>query len=123
MSAKFDTEFGVVSVEEDVIARVAGMAALECYGVVGMASINMTDGIVKLLTREQNLTQGVRVSVSDKMVIELHIIAQYGANIRAISDGLIERVKYDVKSMLNLDVEEVKVFVEGLQFDKTEEKD
>ena len=49
MAAKIKTDFGSVTIDSEVIARVAGLAAMECYGVVGMASINVKDGFVQLL--------------------------------------------------------------------------
>ena len=49
MAARIQTEFGNILIDNEVIARVAGLAAIECYGVVGMASINVKDGIVQLL--------------------------------------------------------------------------
>ena len=37
MAARIQTEFGNILIDNEVIARVAGLAAIECYGVVGMA--------------------------------------------------------------------------------------
>ena len=52
MDCKFRTQLGLVTVDEDVIVKVAGYAALECYGIVGMAAKRSTDGIVQLMGRE-----------------------------------------------------------------------
>ena len=62
MAARIQTEFGNILIDNEVIARVAGLAAIECYGVVGMASINVKDGIVQLLLGD-SLTKGIRVEV------------------------------------------------------------
>ena len=51
MDCKFRTQLGLVTVDEDVIVKVAGYAALECYGIVGMAAKRSTDGIVQLMGR------------------------------------------------------------------------
>ena len=37
MKGRIITDIGQVSVDTDVIAKYAGMAAVECFGVVGMA--------------------------------------------------------------------------------------
>ena len=58
MDCKFNTDLGVVTVNDEVIVRVAGYAALDCYGIVGMASKRSTDGIVQMMGRE-NLGRGV----------------------------------------------------------------
>ena len=47
MKGELDNEMGKILVDEDVLAKYAGSAAVECAGVVGMASVNMKDGIVK----------------------------------------------------------------------------
>ena len=77
MKGQMDTEMGKIFVDEDVLAKYAGSAAVECFGVVGMASVNVRDGFVKLLKKD-NLRHGVNVSVADgKLMIELHIIVAY----------------------------------------------
>jgi len=115
MAAKYNTQYGLVVIDDEVIARVAGMAALECYGVVGMASISKTDGIVQLLLGE-SLTKGIKVtSDQDGVKIEFHIIVEYGTNISVIADNLGSNVKYSVKDMLGIEVSSVSVFVEGIR--------
>lgn len=49
MKGQIDTQYGKVLVEDDVIATYAGSVAVECFGIVGMAAVNMKDGLVKLL--------------------------------------------------------------------------
>ena len=57
MDCKFTTEMGTVTVDEEILLKVAGYSALDCYGIVGMASKRTTDGLVELLGRE-NLGRG-----------------------------------------------------------------
>ena len=52
MKGQIDTQYGKVLVEDDVIATYAGSVAVECFGIVGMAAVNMKDGLVKLLKRD-----------------------------------------------------------------------
>lgn len=118
MAAKYNTEYGVVVVEDEVIARTAGMAALECYGVVGMAQTNVKDGIAQLLTGD-TLTKGIKVQCAeDGVSIEFHIIVEYGTNISTIADNLMSNVKYSVKELLGVEVKDVNVFVEGIRTEK-----
>ena len=122
MAAIFTTEFGNVIIDDEVIAKVAGLAALECYGVVGMASINVKDGLVQLLLGE-NLTKGIKVrTVEGQTTIELHIIVEYGTNISVIADNLISNVKYAVKNMLGLELADVSVYVEGIRTENQEKE-
>ena len=96
MDCKFATDLGLVTVDDDVLVRVAGYAALDCYGIVGMASKRSTDGIVQLMGRE-NIGRGVKIRTSgDKVDIDLFIIVEYGISISAVADSIIETVKYKV---------------------------
>ncbi len=120
MSIKKETKLGYISIDKNVIATVAGLAAIECYGIVGMAALNVADGLFGLLKKE-NLTRGINISCDtdgefcDSIKIELHVIVSYGTNISAIGDTLIETVKYSVEHSTSLHVTSVDVFVEGIK--------
>jgi len=104
-------EFGVIKIENEVIARVAGLAATECYGVVGMGAKSVRDGIVHLLKRE-SLTKGINVKVENNTVtIDLHVIVEYGTNIAAVTESLISTVMYKVKENVGIDVGAVNINV------------
>jgi hypothetical protein len=47
MASKIFNEHGVITIDNEVIARIAGQAAMECCGIVGMAAKNMKDGLVQ----------------------------------------------------------------------------
>ena len=120
MAAKYTTDIGSIIIDDEVIAKTAGMAALDCYGVVGMASTNVKDGLVQLLLGD-SLTKGIKVSSDgDAVSIGFHIIVEYGTNSSTIADNLISNVKYSVKDLLGIDVADVTVFVEGIRTDKQE---
>ena len=112
---KIKNELGTISVVEDVITTVAGYTAVECIGIVAMASKRATDGLVELLGRE-NLKRGVRVALSeDSCAISLYIIVEYGVSIAAVAKNVIESVKYRVESMVGIKVDKVDVTVEGIR--------
>ena len=109
------TDLGEIIIENEVIAKYAGSAAVECFGVVGMASVNVKDGIVKLLKKD-NITHGVNVSLKDdKLRIDLHIIVAYGVSISAVADNLISNVRYKVEEFTNMEVNKINVIVEGVR--------
>ena len=117
MDCKFNTELGLVTVNDDVIVRVAGYAALDCYGIVGMASKRSTDGIVQLMGRE-NLGRGVKVHPSgdkDKVDIDLYIIVEYGISISAVAATIIDTVKYKIEHLTGIKVDKVSVSVEDIR--------
>lgn len=117
MSAKLENQYGTVTIENEVIARIAGLTAVDCYGIVGMAAKNVKDDIFQLLKRE-SLTKGIKINLSeDKISIDMHIIVEYGTNITAIAENTISTVKYKVETICGIDVEQVNVFVEGVRVD------
>ena len=117
MSAKLENDYGVITIENEVIARIAGYAAMDCYGIVGMAAKNVKDGIVQLLKKE-SLTKGIKLTVNEnKISLDFHIIVEYGTNMTAIADNIISTVKYKVEEYAGLEVENVNIFVEGVRVD------
>ena len=52
MKCRINNPMGEILIDTDVIAKYAGTIAVECFGIVGMASINMKDGLVKLLRNQ-----------------------------------------------------------------------
>ena len=68
---------GEIAISKEVIATLAGNAAMECYGLVGIASRKMSDGLTELLGRE-NFGKGVEVKMNeDELSVNLYIIVQY----------------------------------------------
>ena len=89
--------------------------ARECFGVVGMAGINVRDGLVKLLKMD-SMTRGIHVTINNnKLTINFHVILAYGVSILAVSDNLISNVKYKVEEFTGIEVEKVNIFVEGVR--------
>ena len=118
MPSKFSNEFGHIIINEEVVAQISGMTAMECYGIVGMAARNVKDGIVQLLKGE-SLTKGIAVRLHDnKPKIDFHVIVEYGTKISAVADNLTSTVKYKVNEALGIEVESIKIFVEGVRVDK-----
>ncbi len=110
-----NSEYGEVTVDNNVIASIAGSVANKCYGVVGMASRGTKDGLVSLL-KPDNMTKGIKVSVEDSgIVISMHIIVEYGLNINVICDSIIKDVKYKIESNTGLKVTSVDVIVESVR--------
>ena len=115
MYASIENSCGIITVSNDVLSSLTGEAAMACYGVVGMASRNKKDGIVSLL-KSDSITKGIKISVEDAaIVIEMHIIVEYGVNINAICDSIVNNVKYKVESNTGLKVKRVNVLVESVR--------
>lgn len=115
MNATMNTNLGDIMIENEVIAKYAGSAAIECFGVVGMAAVNVRDGFAKLLRRE-SLSRGVNISVADnRITIDFHIVVSYGVSISAVADNLISNVRYKVEEFSGLPVEKINIYVESVR--------
>lgn len=116
MSGKeVDTGLGRLILSEEAIATIAGAAAIECYGVVGMAGKKMTDGIFEILGKE-NLSRGVSVSVdNDAVYIDLSVILGYGIRINEVARMIADKVRYTVENATGLKVAKVTVNVQGIR--------
>lgn len=115
MKGRMDTELGSILIDTDVIATYAGSVAVECFGIVGMAAVNMKDGLVKLLKKE-SLRHGISVSMEDNRIsLDFHVIVSYGVSISAVADNLISNVKYKVEEFTGMEIEKINIYVEGVR--------
>ena len=116
MEGLVDTGLGKIAIDTDVIATYAGSVAVECFGIVGMAAVNMKDGLVKLLKKDY-LTHGINVVIDEenKITIDFHVIVSYGVSIITVSDNLIETVKYKVEAFTGMEIKKMNIYVEGVR--------
>ena len=116
MNGTFSTDYGKVVINNKVIARMAGLTALECFGIVGMAALSRTDGLVKLLTRD-SISKGIKVDITpeNEITIDFHVIVSYGVAISAVAENLVSNVKYIIENSTGFSVRKINIFVEGVR--------
>lgn len=119
MKGTMSTDLGVITVDQDVIAKYAGTVAVECFGIVGMAAVSVKDGLVRLLKKD-SLTKGIQVDISEdnRITLNFHIIVAYGVSISAVTENLISNVKYKVEEfsgMSGMTVDKINVYIEGVR--------
>ncbi len=118
MVAKVKQDLGYISIDDNVIATIAGLSAMESYGIVGMASKNTTDGLFELLKWE-NLAKGIKVNTKEnRVLVDLFVILEYGVNISVVAENIIEKVKFNVENLTGLEIEKVNVFVQDIRVQK-----
>jgi uncharacterized alkaline shock family protein YloU len=117
MSLEITTDYGQVQISNEVIATIAGAAAIDCYGLVGMASRSqIKDGIIELLGRE-NLSKGIEVRKEyNEIVIDMYIIIGYGTKISEVAHNIQSKVKYTLDQMVGLKVNLVNIFVQDVRW-------
>ena len=116
MSIELKNAYGQIDISNDVIATIAGGAAVDCYGIVGMASKNqIKDGLSEIL-RKENFTRGVIVRQEEQQVhIDMYIIVSYGTKISEIAHNVQSKVKYTLDKTVGLAVDTVNIYVQGVR--------
>ena len=115
MKGRMNTELGSILIDTDVIATYAGSVAVECFGIVGMATVNMKGGFVRLLKKD-SLKHGINVTIEDnKISLDFHVIVAYGVSIPAVADNLLNNVKYKVEEFTGMEIDKINIYVEGVR--------
>jgi len=113
--------FGQVQIADEVIAIIAGTAAVETEGVY-MAG-NYTDSLVSLFGKK-NLAKGVKVEVEDgAATLELEIAVEYGVAIKKAAEEVQQKVANAVETMTGLKVAAVNVNVAAIASNKAKTKE
>lgn len=117
MSTEIFNKNGVIDISKDVVGKLAGIAATQCFGIIGMVSSRkLTDGLSDILGKEA-LSKGVEVIITPKneLVIKVNVVVCYGTNISMIGNNIIENVKFTVEKYTKLQVASVNVNVAGVR--------
>jgi uncharacterized alkaline shock family protein YloU len=116
MSIELNNEFGQIDISNDVVAQIAGGAAIECYGIVGMASKHqIKDGLTDIL-RKENFAKGVLVrQLGNDLHIDMYIVISYGTKVSEVAYQVQSKVKYTLNKTLGLAVKSVNIYVQGVR--------
>jgi uncharacterized alkaline shock family protein YloU len=105
---------GDIHISPTAIASIVSRAALQSYGVVGMAMPNLASEVAAVLSRDPN--RGVEVTVNDgEIIVDLYVIIEYGTRIATVANSLINAVRYEVEKSVGAPVAQVNVHVQGLR--------
>ncbi len=113
----FSGEIGSVRIADEVVAIIAGMAAVDVPGISEMSG-GLADGIADILGKK-NLSRGVKVTMTESdVIIDMNIIVDYGCRIPDVAWNVQERVKKAIEEMTGLSVIEVNIHIQGVSFAK-----
>ncbi|SCY98667.1 Asp23/Gls24 family envelope stress response protein [Alkaliphilus peptidifermentans] len=120
MDAVQKLENGEIKIAEEVIATIAGLAATDINGVAGMSG-GLVGGIAEILGK-RNLAKGVKLEINDKgAFIDLYLIVEYGTRIPDVAWEIQDKVKTSIQTMTSLNVVEVNIHIQGVNFPKEKE--
>ncbi len=108
------TPLGTIHVAPEAIATIAYRAALQSYGVVGLAPKNLAEGLAHTITREP--TRGVAVHYDGENIdIDIHIIVEYGTRITSVAASVANTVRYQVEKAVGMPVNKINIHIQGLR--------
>ena len=106
---------GGLNVANRVFADLVGYTAMECYGIVGMAAPDIKDGIVKLLPKDR-FRRGIQVTTAeDGISVDLYVIVEQGTNLHAVSENLVDRVRFTLERYAEVPVKDVVAHIQGVK--------
>lgn len=106
---------GTITFANEVIATIAGLAAVDVPGVAGMSG-GFVDGITELVGRK-NLSKGIKVEVgTEEVAVDIAIVVEYGTPVPEIAQNIQMSVMKAIETMTGLKVVEVNINVQGIKF-------
>ena len=109
---------GELHVANDVLADLAGNAAMQCYGVVGMTAANPTNEIITLLPANR-LRRGVEVTnEGNGVIVDLFVVIEYGTNINVVSKNLTDAVTFALTHYAQVPIAGINVHVQDVKIRK-----
>ena|SRR5690625_7802464 len=116
MPIELNTKDGKVTITTEVIAQIAGGTAVECYGIVGMASKNqLRDGFQEIIGKD-NYSRGIVVrQENNELHIDMYIIVSYGTRISEVAHNVQSQVKYKLNQSLGLEIDSINIYIHGVR--------
>ena len=108
------SQLGSIKIAPRAIATITYHATLQSYGVVGLTSKNLVNGLTQALVKDP--THGVEVTYDGQNItIDIYVIVEYGTRIKAVATSVRNTVKYHVEKALGMPVGQINVHVHGLR--------
>ena len=105
---------GRIEVSPTAVATIANHAVLNSYGVVGMSSKNLVNGLAQVLRPDSK--RGVQVHIDgDRIIIDLYVVMEYGVHIAIVARNIMSSVKFSVEKVMGVPITSVNVHVQGLR--------
>lgn len=110
-----ENHLGTIDISYEYLATIIGATATSCFGVTGMNSCGARENFFRIFGKNKPLKRGVYIRyLKNKLLIDLHITVSFGTNITAISESIINKVRYSVEEATGIHVTRVNVFVDGM---------
>lgn len=115
MTLKKKTPYGGIVISMDAVASLAGKAAKECYGVLGLADKgSLRQSIISILTKKEDFVKGVFAYSNKKegcYRVDIYIIVAYGIKITEVVSEVQKKVRYVLTNTFQMKFNEINVYV------------
>jgi uncharacterized alkaline shock family protein YloU len=114
-----NTPLGRITISPRAIATIAYHSARLSYGVVGLTSKNLVEGITQVIVKDPS--HGIEVKYDEQNIsIDIYVIIEYGTRIKSVASSVSNTIKFNVEKALGMPVERVNVHVRGLRVSDTD---
>ena len=100
---RLQNHIGKIDISTEYFESLVSDAVVSCFGVAAMSEVDAAQGLLNKIKYQKS-----------KLIIELHIIVNYGTNISAIVKSIIHKVRYVVEEATGISVARVNVFVDSM---------
>jgi uncharacterized alkaline shock family protein YloU len=108
------TPIGSIHVSPRALATIAYHAALQSYGVVGLAPKNLMNGLTQVVVKDP--THGIEVHYDGENIqIDVYIVIEYGTRIKSVTTSVANTVRFQVEKALGMPIHRVNVHVQNLR--------
>ena len=112
---------GMIEISPRAIARVARLAAMESYGVVGLSRL-LRQGLIQFLRRQTSqraVLPGVEIGFIDRqVVVDLYVVVEYGTRISEVASNVARSVHFAVERAIGLPIVQVNVNIQGMRISR-----
>ena len=115
---RINTHLGAITLSEGYLSNLIGHTVTSCFGVVKMNPAGASQGLRTKVLKSDAIDNGVKVRAekeSGKLTVDLHLTVMYGINVAAITDSIVNKVRFTVEQETGLAAEQVNVFVDGME--------
>lgn len=103
-----DKPRGKITMSEDVVATIAGLAAREVKGIHSL-------GKWRLMAFGENPARGVGAEIGNRQAaFDIDAVVEYGSDIRDVAERLKSKIAAEVSKMAGREVVEVNINIVGL---------
>jgi len=116
---KVTTTLGTIYISPKAVATIVYRAVLESYGVVGLASKNIAEGLAQTITNVP--MRGISVQYDqDQLNIDIHIIVEYGTRVTTVAHSVANTIRFHVEKAIGMPVHQVNVHIQGMRVSNPE---